>query len=162
MNFFKKGKKKKQRFNNPYKIENSVADDVRRLSNKDLVDRATLEYQNWKMYERTKKTDGEIERLRGDLKKVRDEVTNNAQVVEMKDKLKKLQDELTDAAEATLKEELKNLNQPHTEDIRKAKSLFQLALDEIANRKVMGAFEIRNGASKTTDAAKADEAQQGA
>jgi len=150
--FFKSKKKKGPKFNNPYKIPNDVADDVRRLSNKDLVDKATSEYNTWKINERLKKNDGALAQKKKELKDLNQAVNTHAEVVKLQDLLKAKKLEIEDEIKATVQEELKNLNAPYNEDIKAARDLFRLAMDEISHRKQLGAFDVRNGTGASKDA----------
>lgn len=150
--FFKSKKKKAAKFNNPYKIPNDVADDIRRLSNKDLIDKATSEYNSWKINERMKKNDGALAAKRKELKDINKAVNNNSEVDKLAEQLKLKKLEVEDEIKATVQEELKNLSSDYNEDIKESRDLFKFAMDEISHRKQLGAFDVRNGAGASKDA----------
>ncbi len=47
--------KKKDQCNNAYKVPNDKADEIWRLSNEQLISKATIEYNNWTYTETEKK-----------------------------------------------------------------------------------------------------------
>jgi predicted nucleic acid-binding Zn-ribbon protein len=141
MQFPVKGKKKGPKFNNPYKIPNETANEIRSLDNPDLVARAALEYKNWVASMKTKKMDGHISDLKDQIKGLRDEIKHKPEVIEMEEKLKKFKDDLVSEEQAKLEEEVKNLSQPHNEDVKSFKGVFQVAMDEVARRKDSGAMK---------------------
>ena len=48
-----------KKFNNEYKVPNEKADEIRNLNNKELVNKASVDYQNWQAAIRQKKAGGE-------------------------------------------------------------------------------------------------------
>lgn len=136
-------KKKKEKFNNPYKIPNDIADEVRRLPNPELVGRAAQEYRNWMGAVRAKKVDGEVQRLKEDIKNVKKDITEHPEIVRLSEELEKKTQELISEELARMQEELKNANQPHNEDIKNFRDLFKLAMDEVNDRRDMGVLKIQ-------------------
>jgi predicted transcriptional regulator len=131
-------KRKKPKFNNQYKIDNSRADEIRSLPNDKLVERASLEYCSWKETERLKKEDPEVAAVRAKLKDVTEAIKEDPQYVKAKEDFNAVVDTLIDESEATYKEELKNLMQPFSEDLKLFRGSCRLAWDEINARRLSG------------------------
>jgi uncharacterized secreted protein with C-terminal beta-propeller domain len=138
---FQSKNKKLHKFNNPYHIANEKADEIRGLDNQALVARAAIEYKNWLSSVKNKKNDGHLLDIREQIKGLKDEINHKAEVIELAEKLKKLKEDLISEEQARLEEEAKNLNQPHNEDIKAFKGVFQIAMDEIAKRKDSGSMK---------------------
>lgn len=134
-------KNKKPKFNNPYKVPNDDATAIRALDNQALVSKAALEYKNWIAYIKVKKGDGNLIDVREQIKGLKDEINNRAEVIEMTEKLKKFKDDLVSEEQAKLEEVAKNAAQPFNADIQAFKGVFQVAMDEIARRKDSGAMQ---------------------
>lgn len=141
MDFQKKSKKKGPRYNNVHKVPNEVADEIRRLSNDDLITRTTQEYTSWMGAEKAKKNDGEILKTKEDLTNLRKDIKNNPEFMKIEEEFQKKKSELITEEQAKLEEELRNLVQPHTEDIMSFRGKFRLAMDEVTNRKRSGALK---------------------
>ena len=132
----------KPKFNNEYKVPNQIANEIRGLSNKNLVDKATVEYQNWEAVKRQKKTDPDIKNAKDQIKEFVDEMKQNPDFIALEDEYKAKKEELVCEDHARLKEELKNLTEPYNEDIKSFESLFKLAMDEIDDRKSSGVWDL--------------------
>lgn len=132
---------KKVKSNNPHKVPNEIAENVWRMDNQELLSKTSLEFKNWKMHEKNKKADGRIERLKEEKKEAEDEINNHPKILELKEQIeaKKRELELEDDGElARIKEELKNEQAEYNHDIREAKALFFLCMDEINKRMDLG------------------------
>jgi hypothetical protein len=136
-------KKKKIEANNPFKVPNEKADEVRGLSNDDLIIRTSMEYQNLRAAERIKKNDPELQRLKEEVATFRSEIKNNPEVMELEEQLKNKKKELVEEDQARLEEELRNQAQPFNEDIQSFRSVFMLAMDEINRRREMGVLKYQ-------------------
>lgn len=141
MSLFKK--KKKPAFNNPYKVPNEKADEIRRLSNSELALRAAQEYKSMIGYINVKKDDVNIENMRKQIKDQSEEVESHEEVVALKEQLKAKKEEVLTENLATLKEEFKNLVQPFNEDIAATRGLFRVAMDELASRRETGVLTAK-------------------
>ena len=139
---FGKPKKSKPKFNNPYHIPNDRADEIRALDNRSLVERAALEYKNWLASIKIKKNDGAVLDVKEQIKNLRDTIKKDQRFIEKSDELEKLKDGLVTEEQAKLEEELKNLNQPHNEDVKAFKGVFQVAMDEVARRRETGSMKL--------------------
>lgn len=139
---FKKSKSKgKNNYNNPHQVPNEVAEEIRSLPNTELVSRASLEYKNWMATLRLKKNDPNIMRLKGDIQEQKEEVQSDPEYQKLVEEFKRKKEEMITAEIAQLQEELKNLVQPYTEDIKAFRGRFKVAMDEISDRKDSGSFK---------------------
>jgi hypothetical protein len=129
-------RKRKVKYNNPYKIRNELANEIRALPNAELADRASLEYVNWMASEKLKKEDPAISAVRGSLKDISESIKDSDEYKAAKEAFDKVVDSLMDASEVTYKEELRNLLQPYVEDIKLFKGCCKIALDEINRRRL--------------------------
>ena len=139
--------KKRVKYNNPHKVPNEIAEKVWNMDNKELISKTTLEFKNWKMHEKNKKADGRLERLKEEKKEAEAEINSHPEVVELKEQLDAKKRELEaedDGALATIKEELKNENAEYNHDIKEAKSLFHLCMDEMNKRMDTGSLQKAN------------------
>ena len=137
-----KKKKSKSKFNNPYKVPNDKADEIRALSNPELVSRAALEYENTKMFERIKKNDTDLNASREQMKTLKQDIESHPEYIEAKEALRIKKEELISETQASLEEEIKNLAQPLNEDIQNSRGLFKVAMDEVNARKQSGTLKI--------------------
>jgi hypothetical protein len=128
--------RKKVKYNNPYKILNSVADEIRGLPDTQLVDRASLEYIAWMESEKLKKEDPAIVAVRGQLKDIDEAVKESEEYAAAKAAFDAVVEGLVDASREQYKEELKNLLQPYAEDIKEFKGRTRLAWDELNKRRL--------------------------
>jgi hypothetical protein len=129
-------KRKKVKYNNPYKILNSVADEIRGLPDTQLVDRASLEYVAWMESERLKREDGEVAAVRGMLKDIDEAVKESDEYKDAKAAFDAVVEGLVDASKEQYLSQLKNLLQPYTEDIKQFKGCTKLAWDELNKRRL--------------------------
>jgi len=129
-------RKRKVKYNNPYKIRNELANEIRALPNGELANRASLEYTSWMASEKLNKEDSEISAVRGSLRDLSEAVKESDEYKEAKEAFDKVVDSLIDASEATYKEQLRNLIQPYAEDIKLFKGCCKIALDEINRRRL--------------------------
>jgi hypothetical protein len=141
LTFGKPKKSKKQKYNNPHKVENQVADEIRRLANVDLITRTSQEYKNWMGAEKAKKNDGEVLRIKEDIQNLRKDIKSNPEYIKLEEEFKAKKEELVTEELARLEEELKNLIQPHVEDIKGFRGKFRVAMDEVTQRKDSGALK---------------------
>lgn len=135
--------KKKEKYNNPHKVLNEVANAVWAMDNDELISKTSLEFKNWKMHEKNKKADGKLERLKEEKKEAEAEINSHPKVIELKEQLEQIKRELEledDGELARIKEELKNENADYNHDIKEAKSLFFLCMDEMNKRMDLGAM----------------------
>ena len=131
-----------KKFNNEYKVPNEKADEIRNLNNKELVNKASVDYQNWQAVIRQKKADTDISSTKDQIKDFMEEMKANPEYLEAEDNFKTKKEELVTEDHARLKEELKNLNEPYNEDVKSFESLFKLAMDEIDERKRSGVLDL--------------------
>jgi hypothetical protein len=129
-------KRKKVKYNNPYKILNSVADEIRGLPDTQLVDRASLEYVAWMESERLKREDGEVAAVRGMLKDIDEAVKESDEYKDAKAAFDAVVEGLVDASKEQYLSQLKNLLQPYAEDIKQFKGCTKLAWDELNKRRL--------------------------
>lgn len=132
---------KKVKFNNKHLCPNDVADEIRRLSNQELVGRVSQEYKDWMGYVKAKKNDGEILRTKEEITSLRKDIKENPEYIKLEEEFKKKKEELVTEELARLEEELKNLNQPHTEDIKAARSRFRVSIEEVSKRQDAGVLK---------------------
>jgi DNA-binding transcriptional regulator GbsR (MarR family) len=138
---FKKGKSRKK-FNNSFNVPSDKADEIFKLSNTDLVNRAHLEYKNWVATQRYKKDDPSIDRIKRSIADINAEVKENPEYKKLEEEFKQKKEELVSAELAAFKEELANVVQPFNEDISAFRNLFRLAMYEITKRKESKAWNI--------------------
>lgn len=134
---FKKAKKA-PKYNNPYKIPSDEATEIRSLGNKEIIERASLEYNSWTAAEREKKGDPSISSLREKLTEFKKDVNSHPDVVELQEQLDAKKNELIDEQQATIEEEIKNANQPLIENVNRFRGAFRVAMDEISDRHKKG------------------------
>jgi len=123
MLFDAKKKSKRQKKNNPHNVPNDKANEIRGLSNDDLLNRLSLEYSNWIASEQNKKDDPEIRKVKEQLKDLSEQAKEDPQYIEM---------------EAKLKEKLEDILGPYSEDIKLFKGMFKVAIEEMGKRKKEG------------------------
>lgn len=128
--------RKKVQFNNPYKVLNSVADEIRGLPDSSLVDRASLEYVAWMESERLKREDDEILAVRAMLKDIDEAVKESEEYAAAKAAFDAVVESLVDESKEQYLAQLKNLLQPYTEDIKQFKGCTKLAWDELNKRRL--------------------------
>ena len=138
MLFDAKKKSKRQKKNNPHNVPNDKANEIRGLSNDDLLNRLSLEYSNWIASEQNKKDDPEIRKVKEQLKDLSEQAKEDPQYIEMEAKLKEKLEDILGEDGARFKEELKNLVQPYSEDIKLFKGMFKVAIEEMGKRKKEG------------------------
>ena len=138
---FKKPKKSKRRFNNPYHIDNEVANEILALNNVEIIEKATGEYNNWWSSVRLKKNDSAILSIKSAIKDINDDIKENPEYIKLEEEFKKKKDELVSEELASFQEQLKNLNQPYNEDVKRFRDMFRLAMDEITRRKQTGSMK---------------------
>lgn len=129
------------KFNNPFKVPNDKADEIRNCLHKELVARASIEYENWLAVKQQKKNDPQIQNTKDELKVFEQEIKDDPRYQELEDDYKARKEELITDEHASLKEELKNLNEPYNEDIKAFENLFKLCMDEIKQRKASGLLD---------------------
>ena len=132
----------KKKFNNPHQVDNEKADEILRLDNGKLVDEAASNYRGLSRVEMLKKEDGQIISLNEQLIELRDEIKNDPQVVDLEDQLKALKENLLSEEQARLEEEIKNMRQPYTEDVKTIKGIYKLCMDEINRRRDNGIMKF--------------------
>jgi len=131
-------KKKKKKFNNPYKIDNTLADEIRNIPNDGIIERAASEYRNWMASEEQKKSDPEVVAVAAALKDIYEEIKSDPEYVKAKEEFDSVVESLVSEELERRKEELKNLKEPYLEDIKRFRGCFRLAMDEITERKQKG------------------------
>jgi hypothetical protein len=136
-------KKKKTKFNNEYNIPNEKADEVRKLDNQALIERTSIEYKNWLASRDMKKNDPEITRLKDSIKDINEHIKEDPDYQKAEAAFVAVKEALVSEELARFKEELKNLNEPYNEDIKFFRGMFQLAMDEISNRKANGLLQVK-------------------
>lgn len=130
------------KFNNSFKVPNEKADEIRRAPHKELVARASLEYENWLAVKSQKKNDPQIQNTRDQVKGYMEEIKEDPRYQELEEDYKTRKEELVTEDHATAKEELKNLNEPYNEDIKSFENLFKLCMSEIKDRKASGLLDL--------------------
>lgn len=130
------------KFNNPFKVPNQQATEIRSASHKELIARASIEYQNWQAVKSQKKSDPQIKNVKDDIKEFETEIKEDPRYQELEEEYKTRKEELITEDHARLKEELKNLNEPYNEDIKAFENLFKLCMDEIKTRKESGLLDF--------------------
>jgi len=131
-------KRSRAKFNNPHKIPNDVATEIRQLNNEKLIARITLEYRNWVASQEAKKKDPELVKAADMIKEAKEEIKNQPEYQEMVEEHKsKLEAYMTEEL-ARYTEEHKNLLQPFNEDIARFRGMFKVAIEELDNRKDKG------------------------
>lgn len=130
------------KFNNPFKVPNEKATEIRSCNHKELVARASIEYQNWQAVKSQKKNDSQIQNVRTDIKEFENQIKEDPRYQELEEEYKTRKEELITEDHALLKEELKNLNDPYNEDIKSFENIFKLCMDEIKVRKESGLLDI--------------------
>jgi len=134
--------KNKVKFNNEYKIPNEKADEIWRLSNKELINRIALEYKNWTATEAQKKDDPKIAALKNQIKELMDAMKEDPAYLEAEEQFQNRKDELESEELSRYREELKNESGPYREDVALYKGLFQLSMDELDKRKSSGLLKL--------------------
>lgn len=130
------------KYNNKHKVPNEKANEIRSLNNKDLVDRVSMEYQNWEAVKRQKKGDEEITRTKDLIKVFTEDMKADPEYQKAEEEFKTKKEELITEDHARLKEELKNLNEPYNEDIKSFEGLFKISMEELEDRKSSGVLSI--------------------
>lgn len=130
------------KYNNSFKVPNEKADEIRRLPHKELVSRASVEYENWQAVKRQKKNDPQIQNMRDLLKDFDQNIKADPRYQELEEDYKSRKEELVSEDHARTQEELKNLSQPYNEDIKSFENLFKLCMEEIKERKNSGLLQI--------------------
>lgn len=136
-------KKKKQKFNNPYKVPNEKADEIFKLENEKLIQEVDVQYRNWQAVIVQKKTDPQVTDLKEQKTTIVEEIENHPKYVEAFENFKKIKEDLVTEELARIKEELKNTLEPYKEDIDHFRGMFRLCMDELNSRIQKGA--ISNG-----------------
>jgi phosphoglycerate-specific signal transduction histidine kinase len=131
-------KKNKVAKNNKQGVPNDKADEIFKLSHKELVLRSSLEYANWQAVLDQKKNDGEITRIKASISDLSAEINSHPDYVKAKEELAHLKESLLTEEQARFEEELKNVSQPYNEDIKAFRDMFRLCMDEIKRRKDKG------------------------
>ena len=131
-----------KKFNNEYKVPNDKANEIRGFNNKELVNKASVDYQNWQAVIRQKKADTDIKSTKDQIKDLTEEMKTNPEYQKAEEEFKTKKEELITEDHARLKEELKNLNEPYNEDVKSFEGLFKLAMDEIDERKRSGVLDL--------------------
>jgi chromosome segregation ATPase len=130
------------KFNNQFKVPNEKATEIVAASHKNLVTQASIEYENWQAVKSQKKNDPQIQNVRNELKELEAAIKEDPRYQELEDEYKTRKEELITEEHATLKEELKNLNEPYNEDIKSFENLFKLCMEEIKTRKEAGLLDL--------------------
>lgn len=130
------------KFNNKHLVENQKADEILALNNDQLLERATIEYQNWVACAEQKKEDLEIERTNDAIKFLREEIKNDPGFQKLEEEFAAKKEALVTEEQARLEEELKNLNEPYNSDIKVFRGCFRLAMDEVKERKLKGILKF--------------------
>lgn len=133
--------KKKKKFNNPHKVPNEEADELRNLGNEDLLQKLRNFHQNLIYAERAKKSDPEIMRIKEALVEFKEEIKNHPDVVEKEEALKAFKEGLVEEEQARLEEELKNIRQPIADDVTNSRNRFRFCMEELNSRCDMGIFK---------------------
>lgn len=136
----KRGRKKK--FNNPYKVDNEKANEIRSLNNSELISRTAMEYKNWMASIDLKKNDAGLALLKEQISNINEEIEENPEYVKALEEFERIKEELVSEELARLKEEKKNLLQPYNEDTKTFKGLFQLSMDELNERRSKGLITV--------------------
>ena len=132
---------KKPKFNNPHGVPNDTADEIRALDNEKLVERCSLEYNDWMAFERIKKNDPKTASLKEEIKGLKSEIDSDEELVKMKAAYDRRKEELISEEQARLQSELKNELEPLQEDVKFSRSRFRVAMDEISHRNKLGVFK---------------------
>jgi hypothetical protein len=130
------GKRKKLKFNNPYKIDNETADDIRALKDDELIDRVAKEYVSWMHTEKERREDPEIVAIRERLKDLSEDIKSDEKYKKAKEEFDAVVESLIDDSQASYKEEMKNLVEPYAEDLKLFKGCFKIAMDEVNRRRL--------------------------
>ena len=130
------------KFNNSFKVPNEKATEIRRLPHKELVARASMEYENWMAVKMHKKLDAQLQNTRDEIKGYMDAIKEDPRYQELEEDYKTRKEELITEDHARAKEELKNLTEPYNEDIKSFENLFKLCMEEIKERKKSGLLNI--------------------
>ena len=131
------------KFNNKFAVPNDKADEILKLSNDLLIDRATIEYSNWMACVDQKREDLEIERVKDSIKNLKDEIKSDPGYIKLEEEFKAKKEELISEEQARFQEQLKNLLEPFNEDISSFRGMFRLAMEEIKERKLKGALKFK-------------------
>ena len=132
----------KVNYNNEFKVPNEKADEIWKLSNKELVNRVSLEYANWTATEEQKKNDTTITALKNQIKELQDAMKEDPAYLEAKEEFDRKKDELESEELASYKEQLKLENKTYQEDIGLYKGCFKLAMEELSTRKQKGLLNL--------------------
>jgi len=135
-----RGRPQKQ---NKYKVPLEKAEEILDLKNEELVSRASLEYRNWMASVDQKKEDPELNRVKEQLKNINEEIKGTPEFIKAEEAFNKVKESLVDEETARLKEELKNLMGPFTEDINAFKGMFKTAMDEMNERRIHGKLTFK-------------------
>jgi len=133
---------KKPKFNNEHKVPSDLANEIWGMNNKELISKSSLEYANWEAVKKQKKEDSEIIATKSMVKQLEEQMKEDPQYIEAEEKFKALKESLVTEDLARYKEELKNLNQPYSEDIRLYEGMFKVAMDEVNKRKKSGMLTV--------------------
>lgn len=137
------GKKaSRAKYNNHFQVPNETAEVILRLSNKELADRSHLEYCNWQSVVSQKKDDPQIMRAKSSLQDVNAQVKEDPRYIAAEEELKRIKEELVSEEMARLQEELRNVIQPFTDDLKAFKNMFRLTVAEISRRKDSGSWGL--------------------
>jgi ribosomal protein S20 len=126
------------KYNNPFKVPNEKSEEIRKCPHKDLIARASQEYENWQAVKRQKKNDPQIQNIKTQIKEFDKEIKEDPRYQELEEEYKTRKEELVTDDHARAKEELRNLNEPYNEDIKSFENLFKLCMEEIKERKDAG------------------------
>lgn len=138
-------KKKREKFNNNFKVHNEEADRIRNLANDELLDFVAKQHELVRMLEKSKKTDTQIQGLKVKIAEHKVEVYDNPQLKELESKVKELKEELKDDELVQMENELREESKPLNEDVVSNKGKFNLAMEEFRTRKDKGMIKIQVG-----------------
>lgn len=132
--------KKSRKYLSPYKIPNDKTEEIRRLSNQELVLRSHQEYKSWVATVKSKKNDPQINSIAQQIKAKNEEIKADPRFQELQEEFSSRKEELMDEEFLSLKEDKKALTEGFNSDISLYRGCFREAMDEIDRRRQGGVF----------------------